>query len=95
LAKSLLSHTCLKSLRTYERILIRVRYHLIILFLSILSFSPPFFTLFISLVDLGSTVAFNAILSLSVVAVMFTYVLCIACILHKRLKHSETLLPAK
>lgn len=42
------------------------------------------FTCLVSLINIGSTVAFNAVLSLGVVAVMATYMISIACVLLKR-----------
>ena len=52
------------------------------------------FTLVMSLINIGSTTAFNAFLSVSVVALMATYTISIACILVKRLR-GEPLPPAR
>ena len=52
------------------------------------------FTVIMSLINIGSTAAFNAFLSVSVVALMATYSLSIACILLKRLR-GEPLPPAR
>ena len=52
------------------------------------------FTVVMSLINIGSTAAFNAFLSVSVVALMATYTLSIACILVKRLR-GEPLPPAR
>ena len=38
---------------------------------------------------MGSDIAFNAIISLFLVALMFTYIVSIGCFLHYRLKHGE------
>ena len=43
-------------------------------------------TVLLSLINLGSSVAFNAIGSLCVTALMSFYMLCIGCILAKRLR---------
>ena len=52
------------------------------------------FTLVMSLINIGSTTAFNAFLSVSVVALMATYTLSVACIFAKRLR-GEHLPPAR
>lgn len=44
------------------------------------------FTVIMSLINIGSTTAFNAFLSVSVVALMATYTLSVACIFVKRLR---------
>jgi choline transport protein len=44
------------------------------------------FTIVMSLINIGSTVAFNAILSLSTVALMATYVISVGCVTLKRLR---------
>jgi amino acid transporter len=44
---------------------------------------------------LGSTVAFNIIISLNLVAFLVTYLLSIGCVLWKRIKHPEALPPAR
>lgn len=43
------------------------------------------FSMVLSLINIGSTVAFNAMLSLSTVALMATYSICLYCIIHRRL----------
>ena len=48
----------------------------------------------LSLINIGSTVAFNAILSLSTVALMATYILSIACVVARRFS-GEPLPPAR
>ncbi|KAK3077828.1 hypothetical protein LTS18_009148, partial [Coniosporium uncinatum] len=45
----------------------------------------------LNLLNLGSTSAFNAIVSLQLVALMFTYILSISCVLARRLKGPEHL----
>ncbi|CAN8104703.1 unnamed protein product [Discula destructiva] len=50
-------------------------------------------TILLSLINIGSTTAFNAIVSLQVVSLMFTYICSLSCILYQRIKHPE-LLPA-
>lgn len=52
------------------------------------------FTVVMSLINIGSTAAFNAFLSVSVVALMATYTLSIACIFVKRIR-GEPLPPAR
>lgn len=52
------------------------------------------FTVVLSLINIGSTTALNAFLSVSVVALMATYTISIACVLRKRLR-GETLVPAR
>jgi len=47
------------------------------------------FTMLLSLINIGSTVAFNAIISLQVVALFGTYAVSISCILYRRIKHPE------
>ncbi|KAF2720144.1 amino acid transporter [Polychaeton citri CBS 116435] len=53
------------------------------------------FTVVMSLINLGSTTAFNAFLSVSVVALMATYTLSIACILRRRLNDKDPLPTAR
>lgn len=52
------------------------------------------FSFVMSLINIGSTTAFNAFLSVSVVALMATYTLSIACVLVKRLR-GQPLPPAR
>lgn len=53
-----------------------------------------FCTALLSLINLGSTVAFNAILSIGVVALLTSYITSIGCILLKRIR-GEELLPRR
>ena len=53
------------------------------------------FSAALSLINLGSTAAFNAIISLQVAAIMFTYSISIGCVLYRRLFQSELLPPAR
>lgn len=53
------------------------------------------FTIVMCLVYIGSSVAFNAILSIGVVALMGTYGLSTACVLYRRLCWPETLPPVR
>ncbi|KAF1917448.1 amino acid permease-domain-containing protein [Ampelomyces quisqualis] len=48
-------------------------------------------TIVLSLINIGSDVAFNAIISLNVVSLMITYVISIGAVLYRRLKHPELL----
>ncbi|KAJ4363456.1 hypothetical protein N0V83_009749 [Neocucurbitaria cava] len=50
-------------------------------------------TIVLSFINIGSDVAFNAIISLNVVALMITYVVSIGAVLYRRVRHPE-LLPA-
>ena len=52
-------------------------------------------TALLSLINLGSDVAFHAIISLQVVALMLTYFTSIGCVLYRRLYHPELLPPAR
>lgn len=49
----------------------------------------------LSVINIGSDVAFNAIISLQVVALMFTYAVSISCVLYRRLLNPELLPPAR
>lgn len=49
----------------------------------------------LSVINIGSDVAFNAIISLQVVALMFTYAVSISCVLYRRLVNPELLPPAR
>ncbi|OAL25438.1 hypothetical protein AYO20_10472 [Fonsecaea nubica] len=51
------------------------------------------YTVVMSLIYLGSPVAFNAIISLAIVALMATYAISIACVLWRRISLPETLPP--
>lgn len=48
----------------------------------------------LALINIGSDVAFNAIISLFLVALMFTYLVCIGCVLYRRVISGEHALPA-
>ncbi|KAL8757245.1 MAG: hypothetical protein Q9199_002353 [Rusavskia elegans] len=48
-----------------------------------------------ALINLGSSAAFNAIISLQVVALMFTYCVSISCVLYRRLRHPNNLPAAR
>lgn len=52
-------------------------------------------TMLLSLINLGSEVAFNAIISLQVCALMITYACSIACVLYRRLAHPALLPKAR
>jgi amino acid transporter len=47
------------------------------------------------LINIGSDVAFNAIISLNLVALMLSYMISIGCVLYRRIKHPELLPPAR
>ena len=49
------------------------------------------FTILLSLINIGSSIAFAAIMSLQVVAIMMTYVCSIGCILYRRIYNPELL----
>lgn len=51
------------------------------------------YTVVMSLIYLGSPIAFNAIISLAIVALMATYAISIACVLWRRITLPETLPP--
>ena len=48
-------------------------------------------TVLLSLINIGSNVAFNAIISLNLVSLMLTYSTSIGCLLYRRLRHPELL----
>ncbi|EAT79626.1 hypothetical protein HBI56_150380 [Parastagonospora nodorum] len=48
-------------------------------------------TIALSLINIGSDVAFNAIISLNVVSLMITYVISIGAVLYRRIRHPELL----
>lgn len=52
-------------------------------------------TLLLSLINIGSTVAFNAIVSLQLASLMTTYSVSIACVLYRRLTDPESLPKAR
>jgi choline transport protein len=51
------------------------------------------YTVVMSLIYIGSPIAFNAIISLAIVALMATYAISIGCVLWRRIVHPETLPP--
>lgn len=53
------------------------------------------FTMLLSLINIGSTVALYAIISLQVVAVFSTYAISIFCVLYRRITHPELLPTAR
>lgn len=52
-------------------------------------------TMTLSLINIGSTTAFNAIVSLQVVSLMFTYVCSLSCVLYQRIRHPELIPTAR
>ncbi|KAI9734267.1 MAG: hypothetical protein M1834_002371 [Cirrosporium novae-zelandiae] len=52
-------------------------------------------TILLSLINIGSDVAFNAIVSLNTVSLMITYCVSIGCVLYRRINHPETLPKAR
>jgi amino acid transporter len=52
-------------------------------------------TMLLSLINLGSTTAFNAIISLQVCAIMITYGCSIACVLYRRIAHPDLIPTAR
>ena len=52
-------------------------------------------TFLLSLINIGSTVAFNAIISLQLISLMATYATSIACVLWRRMKGEHNLPPAQ
>lgn len=48
-------------------------------------------TILLSLINLGSSVAFNAVISLQVSAIMMTYGTSVGCVLYRRIAHPELL----
>ncbi|RFU31627.1 hypothetical protein B7463_g4724, partial [Scytalidium lignicola] len=53
------------------------------------------FTVLLSLINIGSDVAFNAIISLNLVSLMITYTISIGCVLYRRIYHPELLPKAR
>lgn len=53
------------------------------------------FSAALSLINIGSNSAFNAIISLQIVAIMFTYSISISCVLYRRISHPELLPQAR
>lgn len=52
-------------------------------------------TVLLSLINLGSDTAFNAIISLQVCAIMMTYAVSVACVLYRRVAHPELIPTAR
>ncbi|KAF3390615.1 hypothetical protein F1880_009395 [Penicillium rolfsii] len=52
------------------------------------------FSCALSLINIGSTTAFNAIISLNVAALMYTYIISISCVIYKKIWHPDSL-PAR
>ncbi|TAQ85335.1 hypothetical protein B7494_g6341 [Chlorociboria aeruginascens] len=52
-------------------------------------------TCLLALINIGSPVAFNAIISLQIVALMFSYTISITCVLYRRIAHPDLLPPAR
>ncbi|CAI6333626.1 unnamed protein product [Periconia digitata] len=52
-------------------------------------------TIALSFINIGSDVAFNAIISLNVVSVMITYMISIGCVLYRRVRHPELLIQCR
>ncbi|KAL1864671.1 hypothetical protein Plec18167_009671 [Paecilomyces lecythidis] len=49
----------------------------------------------LSIINIGSLTAFNAIISLNVAALMFTYSMSLGCVIYRRICHPETLPPRR
>ncbi|KAL4948130.1 amino acid/polyamine transporter I [Aspergillus filifer] len=49
----------------------------------------------LSLINIGSSTAFHAIISLNVAALMYTYIISISCVIYRKLKHPESLPPRR
>ena len=52
-------------------------------------------TVLLSLINIGSTIAFNNIVSLGVAALISSYAISVSCLLIRKLRHPETLPPAR
>jgi choline transport protein len=52
-------------------------------------------TVILSLINIGSSAAFNAIISLQLSSLMLTYAVSIACVLYRRIAHPELLPKAR
>jgi amino acid transporter len=52
-------------------------------------------TCLLSLINIGSSTAFNAIISVQVVAIMFTYGISMSCVLYRRISHPELIPKAR
>jgi choline transport protein len=53
------------------------------------------FTILLSLINLGSSIAFNAIISLQLMALMATYCISIGCVLYQRVVNKDIHLPPR
>ncbi|KAL2829432.1 amino acid/polyamine transporter I [Aspergillus cavernicola] len=49
----------------------------------------------LSLINIGSSTAFNAIISLNVAALMYTYIISISCVIYSKIRRPETLPPRR
>ncbi|KAL4882460.1 amino acid/polyamine transporter I [Aspergillus karnatakaensis] len=49
----------------------------------------------LSLINIGSSTAFHAIISLNVAALMYTYIISISCVIYRKIWHPETLPPRR
>lgn len=49
----------------------------------------------LSLINIGSLTAFNAIISLNVAALMYTYIISISCVIYRKIWHPDTLPPRR
>ncbi|KXG46872.1 Amino acid/polyamine transporter I [Penicillium griseofulvum] len=49
----------------------------------------------LSLINIGSETAFNAIISLNVAALMYTYIISISCVIYRKIWHPDTLPPRR
>ncbi|CAG8401060.1 unnamed protein product [Penicillium salamii] len=49
----------------------------------------------LSLINIGSETAFNAIISLNVAALMYTYIISITCVIYRKIWHPDTLPPRR
>ncbi|KAJ5677035.1 uncharacterized protein N7477_002668 [Penicillium maclennaniae] len=49
----------------------------------------------LSLINIGSETAFNAIISLNVAALMYTYIISIGCVIYRKIWHPESLPPRR
>ncbi|KAJ6129380.1 hypothetical protein N7512_002160 [Penicillium capsulatum] len=49
----------------------------------------------LSIINIGSSVAFNAIISLNVAALMYTYAVALSCVIYRKMRYPETLPPRR
>jgi amino acid transporter len=52
-------------------------------------------SMLLSLINIGSVTAFNAIISLNVAALMFTYAMSMSCVIYRKVYHPESLPPKR